>query len=701
MSPTRPLDGPGWQTFLDAWARSLLVGGAFGLLETSLSYATGMLPREDAWIPFVAGLGLWSGLGSAFGALLGGLVSVGRLDPRRASRLACLALLLAPPALFALRGAPGASALGMAVVVVPLVWRGRCAALEPGALGAFVSASLLTQGAGLFGLGLRTADSHGWVQPLRVFGLLLSVLSLALLLRWAAHRCRGLGTYRLAGIGVLGAALLSAAAGICWGTRPLVRSEGRASTAGPARGPEILLIVLDTVRADHLSVYGYSRRTTPTLDALANRSLIFLSAHAPSPYTLSSHASLFTGLSPSQHGAHPVPMGPTGTASREDGPDLALYEEPLSEAAVTLAEQLDMAGYRTAGIVANNVYLSEWSGLSQGFAYYDCRLARVYGYEPSVLPLARRLGGRLLARVSPETTLRADEVTDRALAWLARSQGHPFFLFLNYLDAHEPHQAPAGYDRLFAPELGAGRFDWTAVEKRLVGGRGEMTPAEREHFVAQYDGETAFVDAELGRLLRSLDEAGRLDPMLVIVTSDHGEYLGEHRRVGHANGLHEEVLHVPLLVKLPGQHERVEVPERVSLQDVPRIIGFVRAGAREAAAIPALLKSAGSGVVAEFWFTDADRELDPRRFSSAVVRASFDRQWKLIETLQGDDELYDLGIDPGEYRNLLEADPTRAAGVRALMRGALPPLEAIRGESRPGPPAPLVLERLRSLGYAQ
>lgn len=679
-----------------------------------MSYGTGTLPYEDGWIPLVVGLGLWSCLGLVAGVVLGILAAGGTLAPGTAARIGSLALLGAPVALFTARGSeavaeasvPWLAALrwGLPLLLVAMsvasVLARKSLVREPGGLSGFVPGALLGQGATAFALGLRTVESARlWARPPGRLGLLVVFLVFALLLSWGAARWQRRGTAAVAAAGVLLAALFSTATAMAWGTRALVRKRTGEMVSEGRQGPDVLLIVLDTVRADHLSAYGYARKTTPELEVLRDRSVVFGSAYASSPYTLSSHASLFTGLAPSAHGAHPVPMGPPGSTLPEDGPDLALYERPLSEAAVTLAEELSSRGYRTAGIVANNAYLSEWSGLSQGFEYYDCRISRLYRYPPVFLPLARRLGGAILGRVSPELTLRADEVTDRAMAWLAHGPGGPLLLFLNYLDAHDPHEAPAGYDRLFGSPTGS--FDWAAVEQRLLEGKDGLTAEERDHFTAQYDGEIAFVDAQVGRLLRALDRAGQLDAMLVIVTADHGEYLGEHGRVGHANGLHEEALHVPLIVKLPGQRERFDVREDVTLQDVPRLIARVREGTLKPGDIPSLLRSGEPRVVSEFWFSDADRELDPHRFSSPVVRAVLQRPWKLIESLTGENELYDLDTDPREQNNLFGSDPIQARRVSARMLATLESLESIRGEPRRGPADPQILEKLRSLGYLQ
>ncbi len=280
----------------------------------------------------------------------------------------------------------------------------------------------------------------------------------------------------------------------------------RVGLAPAARGgevPSVLLVTIDTLRADHVGAYGAKDVSTPHLDRLAGEGVRFEQAIAPTPITLPSHASLMTGQYPPRHGV------------RHNGVYVLGTRHP------TLAERFAAAGHRT-GAVVGAIVLAEHFGLARGFSHYDDRIA----------------GGGSSLSGFPER--RASDVTDRALAWLEQGEG-PYFLWVHYYDPHA-HYA--------APEPHASRF------------------ADRP-----YDGEIAYVDAELGRLLEAVER--RDDDTLVAVTSDHGEGLGEHGEKTHSILLYDSVLRVPLLVRGPGVAAGKVIEDVVSLVDVaPTLLGL-------------------------------------------------------------------------------------------------------------------------------
>ena len=326
------------------------------------------------------------------------------------------------------------------------------------------------------------------------------------------------------------------------------RERGRASVPPAAAGagaPNVLLIILDTVRRDHLSLYGYQRPTTPNLDRWAAGSAVFDRAVSTAPWTLPSHGSLFTGQ-----------LG--GTLGGD-------WKVPIQGHPMTLATLLRSHGYATGGFVANLLYVSRESGLTDGFVDfldYPVTGEQILLHSPiGQTPLFRNLWGarslerltRALRRFDLETNKRpADEyrpagaITDGFLEWQQRLTGErPFFGMLNYFDAHGPYRGP---------DEALGRFGPTA------------TPLNR------YDGAISYLDSELERLFRELERRGVLDRTVVVVTSDHGELFGEHELTGHANALYLPLLRVPLLIRYPRAVSGRRIPELTSLRDVPATI---------------------------------------------------------------------------------------------------------------------------------
>lgn len=311
--------------------------------------------------------------------------------------------------------------------------------------------------------------------------------------------------------------------------------------------PNVVLLVMDTVRADHLSVYGYQRDTTPGLRRLASTATLYRYCLASSNYTLTSHASMFTALYPRSHGAINQPPG-------------ASLGEPLDPKFETLAERLAAAGYLNLAVVANFGYLRPEFGLDQGFHVYDARQPVPCLPHGKRHPLRYGLRAilRLVASVDQldQKYRNAAEINETVFALLdsaARTQA-PFFLFVNYMDAHDPYLPPAPYNRLFegrddslTPE------DFVELRYAVAGGERRITDLERRHYISQYDGAIAFLDAQIERLAARLAELNALDNTIFIVTSDHGEAFGEHGHIAHGWSLYQEETRVPLIIKFPRQ----------------------------------------------------------------------------------------------------------------------------------------------------
>jgi arylsulfatase A-like enzyme len=436
----------------------------------------------------------------------------------------------------------------------------------------------------------------------------------------------------------------------------------------PAGSPNVLLIVLDTVRADHLSLYGYERPTTPTLERLAKRGIRFDAARATAPWTLMSHASFFTGRWP-----HELDVE---------------WLTPLRKNYPMLAEQLGAHGYATAGLVSNVEYCSYDTGLSRGFTYYeDYVLEKLSPFRTSVLVEEALtdlvfLGSRDYTSVWHRAAdwlgpmfryaVRRDAaaINRGFLSWLDRRSdpGRPFFAFLNYLDAHTPYQLPQnviqrfGRRPLTSDELRVVYGDWSAIDK-LALPRHYLTLARN-----CYDSCLAYLDEEIGRLCEDLERRGVLDKTWIIITSDHGEGLGEHDLFEHGESLYSTEIHVPLLIVPPsGIQAQQVVHDTVSLRDLPATVVDLSGVANE----PLFPGRSLSG----FWrdpTTESVKDVDDV-ISELPVPSPNDpshgrspaRRGPLLALAQGDlvyirnqgdrsEELYDVRDDPRELSNLIQ-----------------------------------------------
>jgi arylsulfatase A-like enzyme len=488
--------------------------------------------------------------------------------------------------------------------------------------------------------------------------------------------------------------LLSISVWISGRNAPAYTDKSTTSSAISSK-PNVVLITMDTVRADHLSVYGYQRDTTPNLREFARKATIYTRAVSPADFTLPSHASIFTGLYPSWHGAqYSPPEYPFG--------------RPLASTQVTLAGLLRASGYRTAATVANYAYLNPMEGMAQGFSVYDAReIARL---SESARPFYLREGARRILSLVIDTrmfyaiTRRAGDINQFAFAQLEQfKRDRPFFLFLNYMDAHRPYLPPPpfdvrypGRDRLFSPSTH--EKAWKAVNS----GKRSLTDAERNHLISQYDGGIAYLDLEIGNLLVWLREMGLYETALIIITSDHGEAFGKHQLMEHAvSSVYQEHVHVPLLVKYPGQHQPQESSALASLVDLmPTILDI--AGISVPAAVQGkTLRSPRTGV-ADVVYSEATTittlyDLNPR--FRGIRRALFAGPLKLITWTAGAPELYDLATDPREEHNLYRADDPRAIELMSKIGDwtkAIP-----RYVAQPGKLDKAGIERLKSLGYVQ
>jgi arylsulfatase A-like enzyme len=560
------------------------------------------------------------------------------------------------------------------------------------------------------GLDFLLAAVRGWTlraeaaRTVAMEALLLLPLIVPLVLlvcrRWPPRRpWRDTATLAL-----LGALMLAGAVGVPIRGRSLLRAPIRRNgeSASAAR-PNLILVVLDTMRADHLGVYGYPRPTSPWLDRFAEHAIVFETAISPSSWTLPAHATLFTGLFPRAHGADIVPSG-TGTSLARLGREADTADvRALPPAAVTLAELAKHAGMETGAICANSAYLYRDFGLDQGFDTYVDAIGSEAGHRPKGLALGLWMGldrfraFRRLIQANERSYLLAPEVNSLALRWLAARRDRRFLLFLNYMDTHVPRVPPLRYRRLFPAAMRPASVDVDAIRSRTR----PILPAEREGLVDVYDASVRHVDAELERLFVALESQGVLEHTVVVIVGDHGESLGEHHDIEHANGAYATEVHVPLLVRLPGQVAGRRVADVVHLADVlPTLVDLLGLESPPDVQGSSLLGTERRFPAVSFTAPYRDLAIVHPRFYYRSHHAIYRDPWVLISRSDGERELYDFRADPDEERDLAT---TRPAEVEALSAELL----RFEGEVQPRfehETTTLLDEdarqRLRALGYS-
>lgn len=423
--------------------------------------------------------------------------------------------------------------------------------------------------------------------------------------------------------------------------------------------PTILLITLDTTRADHLGCYGYARDTTPHLDRLAAEATVYEQAISSSTWTLPAHASLFTGKFATSHGVRKAADGQLDLVVPQYGPaDVNHYRaHALAADEQTLASLLHDEGYATAAVVAGP-WMKRVFGMNRGFDVYD---------DDHIETVNARL---------------AEDVTDRAMDVFRQSAAQPRFVFLNYFDPHLPYQPPKAFAEKFAADTSVDLFDFNTQPHAL------------QQRISLYDGEIHYLDHHLGRLFDELRELDLYDDAWIVVTADHGEMLGEHNAFGHPGVVYREAVHVPLIVKpprdltVPGR-----VAARVQLVDVFALVlqaaGVDRPDDIQGEAPPTV----GHPVIIE------SRTL-PGINEGGDWFAIIEGEWKFAWNSEGNHLLFDLAADPREERNLFAFYRPRARAMEDVLfdyLASLPP---------PGPEAIANVDehthaQLKSLGYVR
>src|SRR5579872_162764 len=423
--------------------------------------------------------------------------------------------------------------------------------------------------------------------------------------------------------------------------------------------PNVLVILVDTLRADHLSTYGYARSTSPHFDRIAQQGVLFQDAISTSSWTLPAHQGLLTGRYPHEHGP--------------------LREQPLKRSFPTLAQVLDERGYRTAAFSANTDFFNRRAGFDRGFLHFEDYF---YSVADSVY---RTFWGRLVFHNYVANLVGLDEIPGRKKAadvnrslfhWLDRDHDKPFFAFLNYLDVHGPYIPEQPYRYKFANSASAAKCSSTFFAKLNpfhrpddIGRLLELSPPCFQLQVDAYDGAISYVDDQIASVFSELARRGLDKNTLVVITSDHGESFGEHGLVSHGTSLYREQLWVPLIYWWPGHvpaGQRIERP--ISSASLPAtILDLLGEPDRKDFPVPSLAQLwEHPGVNPDWPYPLSEMAQDlfiPKQFPGyrGWLKSLADPQWHLIVAQADPEELYDYVKDPIESQNLADTSKGKSA----------------------------------------
>ncbi|MBI1319573.1 MAG: sulfatase-like hydrolase/transferase [Candidatus Hydrogenedens sp.] len=400
---------------------------------------------------------------------------------------------------------------------------------------------------------------------------------------------------------------------------------------GPAEPPlpNVLLISLDTTRADRLGCYGYERNTSPNIDKLAAQSTRYTRAYTTAPWTLPTHTSIFTGRFPTEHGMRHY--------KTEDG---TVAYPKVPEDLPTLGVMFRELGYDTAAYVTNQAFLNPEFGILRGFEYTRCN------WMPG------------------------EQIVNLAKRWLARERDRPFMLFMNFMDAHYPYNVTPVEGLL--PEPPDQNVDLLGdLTNQVMGTSDPIDEVLRNKVIDQYDTGLANQDRALGRIFDYLRESGQFDNTLIIVTSDHGELFGEFRLVAHDKALYEPLMKAVMLVCEPGQTDGGVSETLLSSVDIPAIILDQLPEALAAPYRERFPYAPGNHPITGEWNSTVEHDLrNPvwgARFNGSA-NMWIEWPWKLIYAPGDLYELYHLEEDPGELQNRYEDEQERAHTMAAAMK---------------------------------
>ncbi|MCD6099139.1 MAG: sulfatase [Candidatus Marinimicrobia bacterium] len=462
--------------------------------------------------------------------------------------------------------------------------------------------------------------------------------------------------------------------------------------------PNIILISIDTLRADHLSCYGYHRETTPNIDRIAEGGVLFKNAYSTAVWTPPAHASMLTGLYPSQHGV--------------------VDQNKLDKNIPTIAEVLQRNGYRTAGFV-NNSQVGALVGLDRG---HDDFFEVWRGIS------AKDVLGRVVRKV---TKLRgvsdngAEKTNQLVLKWLQknRSDFQPFYLFIHYIDVHNPLKAPYPFRFRYLTKSVRKNVDmkkiWKVAHNPLIcfTDQIELTTEEIEALICLYDEEIAYLDHKIGELLDHLREWKLLDNTLLIITADHGEHFGEHNLYSHVASLYEPVIHIPFIVRYPDIIESgIKIEKIVQLVDIfPTIlsvahinytvdngmIGRDLLSVRNSEKYHEYIIAEWEGRIPYFVKKRMQKSKQPINIAIFEHKQMMIRKnnYKYILTSEGKEELYNLSSDASEVNNIINKERKFADFLKIILDKWYTSLREAKHEENPNEIDEDIKKNLEALGY--
>ncbi|MBL8766328.1 MAG: sulfatase [Planctomycetes bacterium] len=486
------------------------------------------------------------------------------------------------------------------------------------------------------------AYSEPWNSPKRLgLGLGLAVVGGIVGMFVAARASRSEAARPRAALGAL-IVLVIASAALSW-------REDRKDDVAAKQGADhnVVLFIVDTLRADHLACYGYPRPTSPRIDALARDGVVFERAIAQAPYTWTSFGSIFTGKYPRAHGLLKM--------------DATQRFDPKRN--VTIQQVLDASGYRTGAFMTGMI--SNASGLLDGFATYfestvgrdPVRRASVWSYWRSEL-VAHALWNKLRRAIDPAI------VSNEAIAWLDDHAHEPFFLVVHLFSTHTPYDPPREFDVFETP--GASDLDrFTTDHARAIEmGQWKPTDGDKARITDLYDGGVLFADAQIGSVVDELTRLGVLDDTAIVITADHGEAFGENGPFWEHDWMFNTNQHVPLVVRLPnklGAGTRVPVPVE-SVDIAPTIVDLLR--------LPPMTEIHGESLMP--WANGQRPKTDDfAHCENNYYESIQNTEWKLVRPRLPDPNdpprLYHLASDPGERRNVARTKPDALASMTAAL----------------------------------
>ncbi len=450
-----------------------------------------------------------------------------------------------------------------------------------------------------------------------------------------------------------------------------------------------VLITLDTTRADHLGCYGYSKNTTPFLDSLAQKGILFENAYANATWTLPSHASLFTGLMPSVHG-------------------VGYSNFFVSPSVKTIAESLQQKGYTSAAFIGGPFLVSAFN-INQGFDFYDEHLDPHSELKRLTLfRLISKLTGKSLWHIDGQRHgAEINQEVSSYLKWAVNRQ--PFFLFVNYFDAHEPYDPPQEIrDQMQIQSTMKGNIRFYPLNKQNgIACHADGKPLSENEFEQLrdlYDGELRYQDQQLQALWKLLEEQGIASKTILIIVSDHGETIGEHQFLDHGHNLYQEQVHVPLLFYNSGLFSGGrKITEKVQLIDVyPTLLQFVGlkpdSGIQGHSLIPGLRSNQfpSRPVLSEIDIDSHPRFAAFKRSQRMIMEDSM----KYVDSSNRDNHLFDLQTDPAEMVNLQKDRAEDAERLRKKSNELFRALEILKHKGS-GELDDETREKLKALGYIE